>query len=331
MEGTFANLPRLMELKEKYKVRRFRQLLVAILADGSPSERSFISSWTKPTPLVPSAPTGAAFATTLESTLAKLTSSWERSRSVRSHLLMLPLLPSSADFSPSSSPAFGAAGGYIAGSHAMISALRLASAAELYAEAMSPAVVSQIITSTASIMGPSSLSFVPSLATLPAHLIDGSAGKDRLRRLAFNCRYLHSGLRRLGFIVYGSHDSPIVPLVVYGPGKLGPFSRLMLERHNIIVVLAAFPASVISSSSPIPLLVADRSVPIFCRTALATPRIRLCLSSAHTKEDLDCLLRAIDDVGTTLGLKLSPSGKREKVEDVIRTGVEMVRRYELTA
>ncbi|KAL8292457.1 hypothetical protein RQP46_001069 [Phenoliferia psychrophenolica] len=205
-------------------------------------------------------------------------------------------------------PRFGASGGYIAGSHDLIASLRLKSHSHLYAEAMAPPVVSQIITSTASIMGPAAISFAPALASLPSHLMTGEPGLDRIRRLAFNCKYVHGALRKLGFIVYGSHDSPIVPLLVYGPGKLATFSRLMLTRHNIIVVLAAFPA-----------------------TPLATPRIRLCLSSAHTKDDLDRLLRALDDVGSTLGLKLSPSGQRMDVEDVIRGGVEMVRQYERDA
>ena len=64
------------------------------------------------------------------------------------------------------------------------------------------------------------------------------------------------------------------------------------------------------------------------RTSLATPRIRLCLSSAHTKADLDYLIRALDDCGSALGLKLSPSGQRMSVEDVIREGVAMVRAME---
>lgn len=143
--------------------------------------------------------------------------------------------------------AFGAAGGYIAGSHALISSLRLSSHAQNYAEAMSPPVVSQIITSMGSIMGPSALNFVPSLANLPPHLVSGEEGKDRLRRLAFNCRYLSGCLKKLGFIVYGHQDSPIVPMLVFAPGKMCLFSRLMLERHKIIVVVVAYPACVPSS------------------------------------------------------------------------------------
>ena len=63
--------------------------------------------------------------------------------------------------------------------------------------------------------------------------------------------------------------------------------------------------------------------------ALSTPivssRIRYCLSAAHTKADLDRILRATDEIGGILGLKLSPHGPRMKVDDVIAEGVEMVR------
>lgn len=145
--------------------------------------------------------------------------------------------------------AFGAAGGYIAGSHALISSLRLSSHAQNYAEAMPPPVISQVVTSMGSIMGPSAIKFVPSLANLPAHLMDGEEGKDRLRRLAFNCRYLSGCLKKLGFIVYGHQDSPIVPMLVFAPGKMCLFSRLMLERHKIIVVVVAYPAYVPLPSS----------------------------------------------------------------------------------
>jgi len=93
-----------------------------------------------------------------------------------------------------------------------------------------------------SIMGLEATAIVPSLASLPAHVMDGREGQDRLRRLAFNCRYLSGGLRKLGFIVYGHRDSPIVPMLIFAPGKMGLFSRLMLERYKIIVVVVAYPA-----------------------------------------------------------------------------------------
>ena len=64
-------------------------------------------------------------------------------------------------------------------------------------------------------------------------------------------------------------------------------------------------------------------------TPLVSSRVRFCLSSAHTKDDLDRILRATDEIGGILGLKLSPSGKRMNVEDVIAEGVQMVRDTEV--
>ena len=114
---------------------------------------------------------------------------------------------------------FGAAGGYLAGRKSLIAPMRKLCHASVYAESMSPPVIQQIITSMASIMGPECLDVLPALAlTLPPRLLDGSEGLERLRRLAFNARYLSSGLRRLGFVVYGHKDSPIVPVLIFNPG-----------------------------------------------------------------------------------------------------------------
>lgn len=56
--------------------------------------------------------------------------------------------------------------------------------------------------------------------------------------------------------------------------------------------------------------------------------MRFCVSAAHTKADLDRILVATDDVGTVLGLKLSPRPERVPIDEVIRTGVETVRETE---
>ncbi|KAG8908292.1 serine palmitoyltransferase component [Tulasnella sp. 403] len=194
---------------------------------------------------------------------------------------------------------FGASGGYIAGNKALISRLRLRTHAGPYAESMSPAVLTQIIASMSSIMGvadepaltvsfpsPAPASAIPPwlLDQLPPALRDGSEGRERLRRLAFNARYLSRALIKLGFITFGHADSAIIPLLLFNPGKMGLFSRLMLERKTpIVVVVVGYPA-----------------------TPLVTSRVRFCLSAAHTKEDVDTLLRAIDDVGDLLDLKHGP-------------------------
>ncbi|KAK9465526.1 pyridoxal phosphate-dependent transferase [Lipomyces arxii] len=181
---------------------------------------------------------------------------------------------------------FGATGGYIAADKHIIDALKLSNIGYIYAEAMSPPVLAQIEAALRTIMG---------------EIMPGE-GDERLQRIAFNSRYLRLGLRRLGFIVSGQDDSPIIPLMLYSPAKMPAFSHEMLRR-KIAVVVVGYPA-----------------------TPLISSRVRFCVSAALNKEDLDKILRACDEIGDALLLKFSPPNekgecKRWKVEDVIRKGV----------
>lgn len=85
----------------------------------------------------------------------------------------------------------------------------------------------------------------------------------------------------MGFIIYGNEDSPVVPMMLYMPAKIGAFGREMLKR-NIGVVVVGFPATPIIES-----------------------RARFCISAAHTKDVLDRALSVIDEVGDLLQLKYS--------------------------
>ena len=93
---------------------------------------------------------------------------------------------------------FGFNGGYVAADRATIQKLRVTNAATDYGEATAPPVLVQIL---------SSLRQITSTAV----------GLERLQRITFNSRYLRLGLKRLGFIVYGHDESPIVPLILYHP------------------------------------------------------------------------------------------------------------------
>ena len=160
---------------------------------------------------------------------------------------------------------FGANGGYVAADKAVIQKLRVSNAASVYSETPSPFVMAQIASAIRIISG----------ELVPGH------GEERLQRLAFNSRYLRLGLKRLGFIVYGCDDSPIIPLLLYNPAKMPAFSREMLNR-KISVVVVGYPA-----------------------TPLISSRARFCVSAAHTKDDMDRLLAACDEVGNILQLKFS--------------------------
>lgn len=160
---------------------------------------------------------------------------------------------------------FGANGGYIAASKPVIDKLRATNAGVIYGEAPTPPILTQISSS---------------LRIINGELVPGQ-GEERLQRLAFNSRYLRLGLKRLGFIVYGHDDSPIIPVLLFNPAKMPAFSHEMLKR-KISVVVVGYPA-----------------------TPLVSSRARFCVSAAHTKDDLDRLLSACDEIGNVLQLKFS--------------------------
>lgn len=160
---------------------------------------------------------------------------------------------------------FGANGGYVCAEKHIIEKLRVTNAASIYAEAPSPPVLCQIASA---------------LRIITGELAPGQ-GEERLQRLAFNSRYLRLGLKRLGFIIYGHDDSPIIPLMLYHPGKMPAFSQEMLMR-KISVVVVGYPA-----------------------TPLVSARARFCVSAAHTKDDMDRMLAACDQIGDALQLKIS--------------------------
>ena len=124
-------------------------------------------------------------------------------------------------------PTVGASGGYIAGSKKLIEHMRKTCHSAVYAESPSPPVMCQIRSTVKLIMGEDSPSSPCALDAQEGASL--SEGKRRLRRLAFNARYLRAGLRKLGFIVIGDQDSPVVPLLVYQPGKVpSPFFFSMI-------------------------------------------------------------------------------------------------------
>lgn len=160
---------------------------------------------------------------------------------------------------------FGSCGGYIAGTRQLVNHIRAHSHANCYASSMSAPIAQQIISSLRIITGQ-----------------DGSdEGQKRIRQLAWNSHYFRERLVKMGFIVYGNNDSPVVPLMLYMPAKIRAFNVEMLKR-GIAVVTVGFPA-----------------------TRLTESRVRFCLSASHTKEMLDKALDAIDEVGDMLYLKYS--------------------------
>lgn len=145
-------------------------------------------------------------------------------------------------------------------------------------------------------------SALPTWLSLPPSLSDGSEARERLRRLAFNARCLRAGLEKLGFITSGHPSSPVVPVSVFNPGKMATFSRMMRTRKPtpIIVVVVAYPA-----------------------TPLISGRVRFCMCASHTKKDIDVVLKACDEVGDLLDIKHG-KGKRWPIEEILKRSIELV-------
>lgn len=156
---------------------------------------------------------------------------------------------------------FGAMGGYIAGNRELIGYLRANSGGVIYNNAMSPVVAMQVLTAL--------------------RVLHTDVGRDKIRRLAENSDYFRDRLRAMKCHVLGQSGSPVVPLLLYVPGKVNPFTRECLKR-GIAVVVVGFPAAPLLSS-----------------------RARFCISAGHTREDIDRTLDVLEELSDLLQLRYS--------------------------
>ncbi|ELA41194.1 uncharacterized protein VICG_01793 [Vittaforma corneae ATCC 50505] len=152
---------------------------------------------------------------------------------------------------------FGGFGGYIAGKREIIDYLRVNSDFSKYGEQMSPIVCAQVMECLRNI----------------------KLDRKRLEKLHENTRRVRRAMKNLRFHLIGDDDSPIIPLLIPSPGKIGEFSRLCLEM-GIAVVVVGYPA-----------------------TPILLNRVRVCMSSSHTSEDVDRIITVFDQVGSLIGMK----------------------------
>jgi serine palmitoyltransferase len=103
-------------------------------------------------------------------------------------------------------------------------------------------------------------------------------GQLKIKQLRENSNYFREELIKMGLHVYGAHDSPIVPMLIYFPAKVAEFSRMCLSK-GIAVVVVGFPA-----------------------TSVILSRARFCLSASHTRKDLEYAVTVIKEVAEELGL-----------------------------
>jgi hypothetical protein len=104
-------------------------------------------------------------------------------------------------------------------------------------------------------------------------------GREKIVRLRENSIMFRRRLIELGIQVYGDPGSPVIPIMLYPPAKIAAFSRECLAR-GLAVVVVGFPA-----------------------TPLLLSRARICLSAAHTKEDLEYALHVIEQVAELIQIK----------------------------
>jgi serine palmitoyltransferase len=162
---------------------------------------------------------------------------------------------------------FGGMGGYIAGSKDVISFLRRRCAGSSCHNSLSPAVCQQVLSSFKVVMGE-----------------DGTTiGRKKIQALRDNSNYFRMSLEGMGLHVLGHYDSPIMPVMLYNPTKIAAFSRECYKR-GLAVVVVGFPA-----------------VPIL------ESRARFCISAGHTREQLDCALKEIEEVTDILKLRYATS------------------------
>ncbi len=156
---------------------------------------------------------------------------------------------------------------------AFIDYLHHASPGHMYATSMSVPAMEQVISALKLIQG---------------H--DGTQrGPRKMEQLRDNSNYFRRRLKEMNLMVLGDEDSPVMvsiwcvaigctryihtyllhaqPIMLFFPGKIPSFSRLALDR-GIAVTVVGFPA-----------------------TPLMSTRARICISAAHTREDLDWALK----------------------------------------
>lgn len=113
-----------------------------------------------------------------------------------------------------------------------------------------------------------------------------------MNQLHENSNYFRRSLQQLGFHAFGDKNSPVVPMMVYHPAKMASLSRALLEK--------GVSCDDLSKTHPVQIAVVLVGFPV---TQLLLSRVRFCISSGHTREDLDYALKQVSEIGDVLCLK----------------------------
>lgn len=155
------------------------------------------------------------------------------------------------------SKSFCGSGGYVAGDQNLINYIREKSYGMRCVERMNPIIAFQILESLREII----------------------RDRRRIKMLKKNTTYMRKKLTKLGFFILGEKNSPVIPILISSPGKLGKFYEVC-TKMGLAVVIVGYPA-----------------------TPVLGGRIRLCISAAYTKRDLKTAVKIINHAGTICGLK----------------------------
>lgn len=144
----------------------------------------------------------------------------------------------------------------------------------------------------------------------PERLLLSAPGADRLRQLSENTTYFRRRLRELGFIIYGNDDSPVVPLMLYMPAKIGYVLRRHAPPSRSAMVLAAAcqPELTVAPCRAFGREMLRRNIGTvvvgFPATPIIESRARFCVSAAHTREMLDTVRTFILKLAFTFALSI---------------------------
>ena len=151
---------------------------------------------------------------------------------------------------------FGSVGGYIAGPAEAIRSIRLAGDGSLEASSFSP---------------PCAKMALEALRCIRKE-VSTKEGRQygRIERLRKNSSYFRRKLIEMGLLVTGDDQSPVLPVMIFTPGRCCLACRIGLQR-NVAMVIVGYPA-----------------------TPLLKCRIRFCVSAMLTKAQLDHALETMD-------------------------------------
>jgi len=97
----------------------------------------------------------------------------------------------------------------------MVNHLRRTAFASVYSTSMTPGAAQQILSALTILMGE-----------------DGTTlGRDKVKQLREHSNFFRKGLVDRGFQIWGDENSPVIPLMLYYPGKISAFSRECLARN----------------------------------------------------------------------------------------------------